>query len=70
MGLQKSRLEQLLGRLAQERGMVGKIRILADAWPLLQRLSSSERERVALVLGSRWAQQHLDRFVNHTQARR
>jgi hypothetical protein len=63
MRLKTARLEQLIGQLALERGMVGTIRILAGAWPLLQQLSSSERDRVALALGSRWARRHLNRLV-------
>lgn len=66
MQLKKGQFEQFLGRLAEERGMVGKVRLLASAWPLLQQLSSSERDQVALTLGSSWARKHLDRLVTST----
>lgn len=54
-------LDQLLRSLAGERGLRGKLRVLGRAWTLLRSLSISEREQVAVRVGSQWAWQRLER---------
>lgn len=54
-------LDELLRSLARERGLRGKLRVIARAWTLLRSLSVSEREQVAMRLGSKWAWRRIER---------
>jgi outer membrane biosynthesis protein TonB len=54
-------LEELLGALARERSLRGRLRVLGHSWQLLRALSPMEREKVALRLGSKWAWKRVEK---------
>lgn len=61
-------LSELLGALAKERSLTGRVRVIGRAWKLLRKLSPAERDKVALRMGSRFVWRRLERtFMNDGQ---
>ena len=63
MAAARESVETLLRELGRERSLRGRLGVLARGRALLARMSRSEREQVALRLGSRWAWDRIEKWL-------